>query len=449
MLGASHRGYGIALGAGAIVGGMVCATMALFSSTTGLLLFPLAAAQMGVIPAKRFKPSARRNTWRNRRSLVHIAVAACLLLPAVAFRLDQQVSADPIVLQSLDSSLEPIDLTLNPAVAANPGQRMPITLSLAWHYTRQVFWPNLDYNHIPNELPTWSDKSTWLGLAVVITVAVGLLITLGRRHWLCIAFMLALGQGLMVSHLWLTTHWYASNLFMAPFILGAVVPLSWLIDQATREQRTINRATRDSTRKRAVAVVPCLVIVVVMTYQVLQINGMWFSKQRLMAGNLSRQDNNPVAMYLYGASLIEVQWYDGAHDWLDLARQFRPDSLQILGKLAMLEELRFRPKVACDHYERMVLLQPDYWPAYVRLADLAMEQDDLEEAQKHIDTARLYHPTDSEVMYYHARLANLQGDPHEALKRYRALLDRYPYHSLGRRDLVELENIDQEAPLDE
>ncbi len=434
-------------GAATAVGGFVSSSVAMLSATTGLLLIPLAAAQAVVTPAARYKHRTRAKRAEGPRPwLVHLLVAFCLLAPAGLFGVDRLVATDPLELQVLLNSDQPHDMVINPALDATADQSWPIAFSLAGFYAQQVVWPDLEFNHIPIDLPRWTDRSTWLGVAGVAVMVIGFVVTLIHGHWLALIPVMTLGQWLLVSHLWLRTHLYASNLMVMVFILGAVAPLSWLIDRTTQERGVINRATRDSTRQRAVAVVPCILVILLMAYKVIQVNRTWLSQQRLMASSLENQPNNPVAMYLYGASLIEVQWYDNAFRWLDLALQFRPRSLQILSKLALVEELRFRPKSAADFYERMIGIDLAHVPAYLRLTDLAIQQEDYGEAEKHLTAALRLAPTNPRAMYDHAKLAQLQDEPDEALARYRALLEHHPHHEQARRDLAELEKTFEDPP---
>ena len=424
---------------------LAAAAVAMFSSRTGLLVIPMAIAQVGAVPIWRRRLSIKRQTTvKSRQWIVHLAFVLCLLLPAVGLRLDRQLLTDPLPIGTPDTDLG--DLTMNPAIDADLTQRLPMALSLAGQYLKQVFVPTIQYSHIPINLPNWGSEPTWLGAIVLLIVVAGLISSILVRHWLRLVPILILSHWVLTSNIWLRSHVYASTMYVMPLVLAAVVPVAWLIDRTTRERGSFNRATHDVTRLRAVAVVPCLLVVCVMALRVLQINGIWFSKQRLMAANNSLQANNSVATYLYGASLMEVQAYNHARDWLELTLEYRPESLQALNKLATLEEISFRPKVASDLYERILLINPDDVRAYIRLAHLAIQQEEFTTAYKYLDQALKMRPVEGEALYLYAHLADVQGDHELALSRFRRLLEEHPNYRQGQRELARLEGRDVDDP---
>ncbi len=406
------------------------ATIALFSSTTGLLIVPLAVLQAIVKPprSKRPKPGwSPPQCWP-----IHILTAACLGLMVPLFFIAQHVA--DAALQSRWNAMPHAQASLpvvsNPLLELDVWGRIPAAVSLAWFYTRQLIWPSLGYSHTPATLPTHDSAITIAGWAVLLAVSIVLAATVYRRHWMSIAIGLALGQFVLVCHLVFPHADYASNRYAFPMTLAAALALSAVID----------RGTRGSVRKRAVAVIPCAVALLLMWPAVMRVNGRWFSAPRLMASDLKRQPQNPVCMYNYGDALIQAGLSGRARHWLDQAVDRQPGFIQARRKLALVHVMRGDFSGASQQYYEVLELKPDDLDTQIQLTVLALAEENTNAAQDHLAAAKKIAPTHPEVLYNEARLSALRGDTPKALRQYKILLAAYPNHLSGQRAYAKLRN---------
>ena len=403
------------------------ATIAFGSTATGLILIPLAAIQSVL-----FDPHIRKKTplltvrWGR---FVHVCTAICLGIPAWFFYSGIRFTTNILRFYwDAASPAEVTDITVNPLLNIDIAQRYPVSVSFAWFYAKQLVWPDLTYNHVPVQLPTWSSASTILGLIILILTLAGLAVQLYRRHWLSLALILALGQYLIIANPWLPLPVYASNLWTMPFTLAAVM---WLA-------RAIDRRTKESTRKRAVAVVPCGIALVVMVVAVLSVDSTWFSMTRLTAYDLSRQPGNAVAMFNYGQARLEKGHFAPAADWFERAISIQPQSIQARHQLALARYMTGQFDKATEEYQQILHLDVNNLRAHLQLAVLAISNQDLENAQYHIASAKKIAATNADVLYNEARITALLGDNLKAKTRYEALLTLYPNHESGQRDYAKL-----------
>lgn len=409
------------------------ASVALFSSRTGLLLLPLAAVTAWVQPRfSRTHPrveSPKPQLPGHHRWAVHLAAVICLAVPIWLYLQGHRVMVSNTEFSHrLDPPRIYSDLTANPLVGAPTSQRLASSVSLAWFYTKQLVWPNTRYNLAPVDLPTWSSGSTLLGAIVLCLLVAAGLALLKRRHWLLLAVVLALGQHLLSSHVMSAGPVYASNLMMPPYCLAAVTWLAQVID----------RLTLDSVRRRALAVVPTALCVTLMAWSVSHTNMRWLSSRRLILLETPPDKTHAPWAYLRGKALMDWGNYRDAEYWLDLAVQLKPDSLQARQSLAMAQELEFEPDMAVEQYHRILHQNPNDLHAHLRLAALAQANNDLDLATEHVLAARRICPFHMEVMYALAHLERLMGRTDQALRRYEQLLARHPNHTLGRQEYLEL-----------
>lgn len=420
-----------------LLGGILSAMMAFFSSTVGLILVPLALTQAWLTNYTGSWRGATPNAsacCQMTRWMVHGTTLVCLAAPAWLWWIGHGLAEEVATLQdSVGPPQASVDMTVNPLLPLGFGQRIPAALSLAWFYTQQVVWPNPRFNHTPSQIPAWAEVSTVMGLLVLIVMVAAALATLPRRRWYAMASAMAISQYALVCQLWAPSERYASNAFAMPFVLAGAVCLAWAVDHVTRQ----------STRKRAIVVIPCSLVILVMAFEVHQVNGRWFSKPRLLAWDVANDPNNPVSMYLYGDALLEAgpASYLSAEYWLENAIEQRPASIQCRYKLAVLEELLLEPAIAKDHYQQILRQQPNHPFAHVRLAALSIADEEFDTAQHHLQQANKVNPHDRDVMYYLAKLAHLRGNLATAQLRYQSLLKRYPDHTRAQRDYARLMKI--------
>lgn len=406
---------------------LLAATIAFGSAVTGLILIPLAIIQSSILDP-HIKKKTPLLTARQRR-FVHICTAICWGLPAWFFYSSKLFTTNILRFHWDAAPTAAIaDITANPLFNVETAQRYPAAVSLAWFYAKQLVWPDLTYNHAPVHLPTWLSVSTLLGLIVLILTLAGLVVQLYRRHWLSMALTLAVGQYLVIANPWLPSPVYASNLWTMPFTLAAMM---WLA-------RAIDRRTKTSLRKRAVAVVPCGVALIAMVFVALMVNRTWFSTPRLMAYDLSRQPGNAVAMYNYGQARLEKGHFAVAADWFERAITIRPESIQIRHQLALARYMTGQFDKAAEEYQQILHLDVNNLRAHIQLAVLSISNQDLENARHHIASAKKLAATNADVLYNEARIAALAGNTLKAKTRYEALLTLYPHHKSGRREYTKL-----------
>ncbi len=416
----------------AALAGLITATVAFFSSLTGLLLIPAVVVQAALWRSKYYRKAPRPPGKGD--GFVHALAGVCLTIPAVTFWSGRAFAARVIPVSWNPTQLAPAtdDLAHNPLLSVNLVDRVPAALSLVWFYTRQVIWPDTSYSHVPTNWPTMTSVSVIFGTVVVVWLVVMLVILLSKRHWLCMAPTLVLGQLVLVTGLWLERPVYASNQLVMPMTLAATMCMTSVIAYLTGH----------SLRKRAVAVIPCAVLLLMMYVTVLGINARWFSTPRLMASDLQRRPHNPVLMYNYAGALIQAGVYENAIFWLNLAIELKPRSIGARHKLAQAYHMRGDFTAARRQYQQILNLEPYDVPSRIHLAELAIDDKDFETAARHVAEAQKTAPTHAEVMYSRAKLALLRGDLDAALLRYEVLLALYPSHELGRRDLLELQVAD-------
>ena len=406
---------------------LCAATIAFGSAVTGLVLIPLAMIQGSLSDPHTKKKKPLLTVWQRRT--INLCTAICLGLPAWFFYSGKRFTTNILRFHWDAAPLTGIaDITTNPLFNVDAAGRYPVSISLAWFYAKQLVWPDLTYNHAPSQLPTWLSASTILGLMILISMLAVLAVQLYRRHWLSMAMILALGQYLIIANPWLPSPAYASNLWTMPFTMATMMCLAQAIDKKTKK----------SLRRRAVAVVPCGLALIVMVLAVLMVNKTWFSTPRLMAYDLSRQPQNAIAMFNYGQARLEKGHFSVAADWFERAISIQPQSIQARHQLALARYMTGQFDRATEEYQQILHLDTNNLRAHLQLAVLSISNQDLENAQYHIASAKKIAATNADVLYNEARITALAGNTLKAKTRYEALLMLYPNHESGRSEYEKL-----------
>jgi len=179
-------------------------------------------------------------------------------------------------------------------------------------------------------------------------------------------------------------------------------------------------------------------VLIVMTFGVLRVNNTWFSTPRLMAYDLSQQPRNPVAMFNYGQARLEKGHFAVAADWFEKTISIQPQSIQARHQLALARYMTGQFDRAAEEYQQILHLDMNNLRAHLQLAVLAISNQDIENAQYHIASAKRIAATNADVLYNEARINTLAGHTLKAKTRYEALLRLYPDHESGRSEYAKL-----------
>ncbi|NJL32357.1 MAG: tetratricopeptide repeat protein [Phycisphaerales bacterium] len=400
------------------LGAMLCAALAMGSDTTGLLVIPLAIVQawLGPNPGKLDLPWLKRpdNTPSNPRDLrpVHAGTALLLLIPLGLYLWGRTLAIG----WSLHNQLPSDDLTRNPLLGVDIPQRLASTFSLAIYYLTQLIYPRPCTNTIPAQLPTWNDTWVWVGMLLVFWLLVLLALGLRHRHWLAIAGVLALGQFLLVGHALGVAPIYAAQLLALPMALAGTMVLA----------QGINRLTLSDARRRAAVAIPAAMVVIALGISTWVYNSRCQSVESMRLLDLERQPGNPVAMYRFGSSLVEVGRFDEALPWLEITVDLRPESIQARTQLADLLLLLGRPASAQEQYQRILDHHPKYLDAHAQLAEFALAERDLAQAEMRLQAALDVSREHPRIWRNLARLAAARDAHDEALRHYRQALTLAP-----------------------
>ena len=103
-----------------------------------------------------------------------------------------------------------------------------------------------------------------------------------------------------------------------------------------------------------------------------------------------------------------------------------PDHAPFPLGLATLEIARRSPERALRHLDRAVSLDPDLYGARVLRGKVQLDRGRYEEAGIDLESAAALYPFGPQPPFYLAQLAEAQGDPAEAIRRYEQVLERAP-----------------------
>ncbi len=410
---------------------LISVIVAMGSDTTGLLVIPLAIVQayIGPHPGKLDLPWLKRNQSTPNGpppSLrpVHAGTALLLLLPLSLYLWGRSHAIG----WHLSLSQVSDDLTRNPLLDASTSERLAASFSLAGYYLSQLAYPRPCTNTIPAALPGWHQPVVWVGLLLLVWLVGMLFVGLRQRHWLSVAGTLAVGQFILVAHIIAAAPIYAAQRLAMPLMLAVAMLLA----------EGIRRFTLHDARRRAAVAIPCALLVVVMGLSSWWYNSQCRSPESMRLMDLERQPGNPVAMYRFGAALMELGRYNEAQPWLEKAADSRPESIQVRMRLAGLFLLLGRPQQAQEQYQRILDHHPQQLDAHLQLAELAISRNDLVTAQTQITAMQPDHDDDARLWRTFARLALAQGQPDQAMQYYQRALSLSPADAALQREYEEL-----------
>ncbi len=261
------------------------AAVAFGSKETGLILLPAALAQAWI--GTRHADTDITDDLPVIPRSVHLGWIVLLLLPLIAW-LAARIA---VVGMGVDYSTPFMDdLRDNPLRRVSLLERLPAAFAIAWFYLRQLIFPSTAYYHLPVELPTFASREAILGLTLMISMVL-LLIWYTRRHrWMLIGIVIAMGQYLIVGNLLKPVGVYAANRLILPFSLAGCIMGAALLHAFCQK----------STRRRAVIILPAIVLMGIMGLQIQTVNHVWRTEARLMGHDLSINPDHPVAKYNFG-----------------------------------------------------------------------------------------------------------------------------------------------------
>ncbi len=264
---------------------ILSAVVAFGSKETGLILIPAAIVQAWIGP-RHANTEVNDDLPIVPRS-VHLGWMVMLLLPLVLFL----AARFAVVGTGVDYTAQFMDdLRDNPLRRVSFIERLPAAFAIAWFYFSQLFSPSTAYYHLPIELPTFASQETILGITLVTVLTLTLIHTLRRHRWVAIGIVIAMGQYFLVGNLLLPVGVYAANRLILPFSLGAAIVGAGLLHQFCH----------NSTRRRAVALLPTVAALILMAFQLQHVNHVWRTEARLMGHDLTLTPDHPVAIYNFG-----------------------------------------------------------------------------------------------------------------------------------------------------
>ena len=259
--------------------------VALGSKESGIIVLPAALAQAWIGP-RHANTEVTDDLPLVPRS-VHFTWLLLLLIPLAAMLLARA----NVVGVGLDYTGQYMDdLRDNPLRRVSFIERLPAAFAIAWFYFRQIFWPSTAYYHLPEVLPDFSSSETILGITLIAVLSILLFHFLHRHRWVAIGIVIAMGQYLLIGNLLAPVGVYAANRLILPFSLAAAILGAGLI----------HRFCKNSTRRRAVVILPTVVILGLFSWQIQTVNHVWRTEARLMGHDLILTPNHPVAMYNFG-----------------------------------------------------------------------------------------------------------------------------------------------------
>lgn len=405
-----------------ILSALFCTIIALGSKETGVLLVPLAILQAWL--EHPINSEANGNPMHARARVAMWAGLGLLAIPTLIYIIARASAVGLAVHYHASSS----DMISNPLRGLSFVQRLPGALSVAWFDFKQLFIPDTSFSHVPTAPFTWADREPMLGLLVLIGVLAAILITFRRRHWLCVALCLALGQYLIVGNLILPSGVYAANRLMLPIVVAGTACFANILFHVLHH----------SKRRRAAAVVTIGLAVLLISPRVLHANRQWHSAVERMAADLDKHPDNPVAMFQLATELAREDKPADAAEWLEKSVSLRPDSPQARTTLGSVYLRQNKLAAAAVQFQAVVALYPNDWQALIRLGEVHLLMHNNEAAEQQFLAAQKLAGDQPDILYNLAQLAVVQGRYTHALQYYEALMLHSPRHELGRQGYDEL-----------
>lgn len=268
---------------------LLFAVIAFGAKETGVILVPAAFVQAWI--GKRHADSEVTDYIPATPTRSHLATAFYLLLPLTLYMIGRVIAVGIGV--DYSQGVEFIDdMRDNPMIPLSFVERLPSAISIAWFYVTQIVVPDTSYYQIPAVLPGWTSATTILGLTTLVAGVIVFFAAMRRRHWLAIGLIVAFGQFLLVGNLLLPIGVYAANRLMLPFtFLGAILAA-----------QIFHNFCLQSTRRRAVAILPSIVVVMMMSSVVQDVNYHWASEARMIGRDKRRDPSNPINQYNFATT---------------------------------------------------------------------------------------------------------------------------------------------------
>jgi hypothetical protein len=294
---------------------VIAVIIAIGSKETGLILIPAAAVQAWI--GRRDANTDITDTIKTTPTPTYIWTCIILLVPTLLYFVGR-LNAVGISINYVGVYMD--DIRDNPLRMVDALDRIPAAFSIAWFYLSQIIAPNTSYYHIPSQVPTWSSFSAIAGFLLLILCMFAFVYSIKKRHWMAPVLTLALGQYILVGNLIKPIGVYAANRLMLPFTLAAALACGAIL----------HRFCQKSMRKRAVAMLPAMVALLLMAIVIQGVTHDWGTKSRLTGRDYRRAPSNPVTMYNFAttraleASYL-VQYLDILDDATDLFATYNLD----------------------------------------------------------------------------------------------------------------------------
>ena len=405
------------------LGATVCAVLAFGSKESGWVLLPATAVQLW-IKGPTLLPRRPCHWW--------MTTVCALIGPALLFL----IARAAVVGLDTDYGPSTDDLTMNPLRSATFEQRLPAAISIAGHYAGQILWPDTSFNQTPTEIPSWNNPSTWLGLFVLAGTLIGLAITLRVRHWLSVPLAIMLAYYLVIGNLLIPIGTFAANRLAVLFVFAGSCVIA----------AGINWGSKRFIWVWPSATIAIALVLISMLLVVWRTNTDWSSTLHRMKADVQAQPENPIALFHLGIAFAEAAENQAdaerdtslrtrAIEFLQQTTFLRPNSWQVRKNLAAAATAAGVFDLARDQYQWMLDRHPEHFNALKNLGSLSIAEQKFQMADHYLRFAAQIDATDKQVMHNLAVLAVNQGELDLAIERYHALLQRYPEHESGRKQL--------------
>lgn len=406
------------------------AGVALGAKESGVVVIPLALLQAWIARAEspaRTRTTPARVTATPVRRPAGIAWRPAL---AVALVVALYAAGRTVATGAKRFEREPTwDLLQNPLLGKALGERLPATASLALDYVRMVLvpWPLVAFD-VADRVPTWSDASTWLGLAVLVAI-VGCAVLLAlRRRPLAIAFGWWLFGFGVVAQLLVPLVDYRQTRFVYALVPALALAVGLGVPGLRRRPARVAWVS-------AIALAGCLAAATVVAR-----NRDFGSLRTLLEADARARPDSPAT--LLRLANLDAEEGESARAEAELARvtELAPASSQAWADRAAFYERAGRLDQARAYYDRALELNPSHYVAAMHLGTLAMDAGDLRAAERLLNQARDVAPDNPFVEYNLAVLDSRRGDVRAAIARLEDTVRRHPGFRLAADGLALLKS---------